>query len=182
MAARIKRGACALVIIDVQEKYLPSLHDAPGLVDTLSRLVQVCDILDVPIVITEQNPKGIGPTAADILDNTFGAEVVEKATFSCFGEPAFCSWLEALGVSQLVISGIEAQVCVAQTVLDAIERGYEVFIVSDGIDARTEARKEAGLLRMRQAGAVQDCAEGVIFSLLERSDNDEFKMVHRIVK
>ena len=182
MAPRLRRGDCALVIIDVQEKYLPSLHGAQAIVETLSRLVQACEVLGVPIIITEQNPKGIGHTAEDIVDNTFGADVIEKATFSCFGEPAFCAKLDELGARQLVIAGVEAHVCVAQTSLDALERGYDVFTCSDGIGARTAERRDAGLLRLRQAGAVQDCAEGIIFSLMERSDNDEFKMIHRIVK
>lgn len=182
MAVRLKRGSCALVVIDMQEKYLPALHDADGIVGTLSRLVQALELIGVPIVITEQNPAGIGHTAADIIDSTFGADVIEKATFSCFGEPEFRSRIEELGIGQLIVSGAEAHVCVTQTALDALEKGFDVFACSDGIGARTADRKEAGLLRMREAGVVQECAEGIIFSLMERADNDEFKMIHRIVK
>lgn len=181
MGVRLRRGACALVIIDIQERYLPALGDAEALVDTVSRLAQGCELLGVPVIITEQNPAGIGHTAEAILDHTFDATVVEKRTFSCFGEPAFVEALAETKASQLIISGAETHVCVAQTALDASERGMDVFVVSDAVASRTAERKEAGIVRLRQAGCVQDCAEGILFSLLERADGDEFRMIHKIV-
>ena len=182
MIPRISREQCALLIIDVQERYIPALHDAKPLVDNISILAQAAELLDIPAVVTEQYPQGIGPTIGEIQEVADFARTIEKSTFSCFGSEEFCSHMEELGKSQLLITGSETHVCVKKTALDALERGYDVFVIEDAVASRSQERKDIAIRGLMQAGAQVESAESAIFEFIGRSDGTEFKLLHRLIK
>ncbi|MFT7617120.1 MAG: nicotinamidase-related amidase [Planctomycetota bacterium] len=163
-----------LVVVDIQEKLFPLMHNKDALNDRVALLMQGASRLGVPILITEQYVQGLGatiPTLGDLVPST----KIEKTTFSCFGEPAFREALRQGERTSVVLCGIESHICVMQTALDAIAEGYDVFVVEDAVSSRLEHVRELGIQRMRQAGAITATAEGMLFEWLGRCDRSEFK-------
>lgn len=179
---RLRREDCVLLIIDVQEAFVPSLHDPYPTIKNILRLCKGADVLGIPIILTEQYPKGIGETVPHILDRLGEHSYVEKDTFSCFKEPRFVEQLGESGKSQIIITGIEAHVCVTKTALDAIDAGYEVYVVDDAVTSRTKRNRDLGVRRMERAGAIVESTESALFACIERSDDETFKQIHRIIK
>ena len=179
---RLRRDEAVLLVIDEQERLLPNVFEEDRVRRSTIAVVEAAKILGVPLVVTEQYPKGIGNTAADVMEAVGETEVIEKMTFSTFGEPAFVEALEALGRKTLIVVGIESHVCVTQSVLDALTAGYEVHVVSDAVSSRTEANWQIGLNRMRQAGATISSTEMALFELLRVAGTPEFKDVLKLIK
>jgi nicotinamidase-related amidase len=175
------RDDAVLVVVDVQGKLARLMHEAEALFDQLSRLIRGARALDLPIIVTEQNPDGLGPTIPELAP-LLPPERIAKRAFSCGGEPAFLAALEATGRRQVLVAGIEAHICVYQTAADLASRGYEVEVVSDAVSSRTAANRAVGLERMRQAGARVTSVEMALFELLGAADGDAFKAILRIVK
>ena len=180
--ARLTRDEAVLLVIDEQEKLLPSIFEEDRVRRNTVAVVQAAKILGVPIIVTEQYPKGIGKTAADVKEALGDLEVIEKMTFSTFGEPAFVEALEALGRKTLIAVGIEAPVCVTQSVLDGLRAGYAVHVLADAISSRIEANWQTGLGRMRQAGAILSSTEMALFELLGVAGTPEFKEALKLIK
>jgi nicotinamidase-related amidase len=179
---RLKREDCMLLIIDVQEAFVPSLHEPYPVIKNIVKLVNGADVLGIPIILTEQYPKGIGETVPHILDRIGSHSYVEKDTFSCFKEPRFVEQLSETGKSQIILTGIEAHVCVTKTALDAIDAGFEVYVVDDAVTSRTKRNRDLGVRRMERAGAIVESTESALFACIERSDDETFKQIHRIIK
>ena len=135
----------------------------------------------VPVVTTEQYPQGIGHTVAELADACKGV-VVEKVSFGCCGEPEFMTALKKTGRSQVIITGMEAHVCVYQTVLGLLEDGYNVHLVRDAICSRNKTDYLAGVDNAAQAGAVVTTAETVLFQMLQKSTHEQFRAVSKLVK
>ena len=172
-----------LVVIDIQERLVPAMPQEVylRLRDTVKMLVSVAELLGVPVVTTEQYPKGIGhtvPELADACKNT----VIEKVSFGCCGEPNFLAALKDLGRSQVILTGMEAHVCVYQTVLGLLEDGYHVHLVRDAICSRNKTDYLAGVDNAAQAGAVVTTAETVLFQMLQKSTHEQFRAVSKLVK
>jgi len=172
-----------LVVIDIQERLVPAMPQEVylRLRDTVKMLVSVAGLLGVPVVTTEQYPKGIGhtvPELADACKNT----VIEKVSFGCCGEPDFLAALKDLGRSQVILTGMEAHVCVYQTVLGLLEDGYHVHLLRDAICSRSKADYLAGVDNAAQAGAVVTTAETVLFQMLQKSTHEQFRAVSKLVK
>lgn len=179
---KLDRGYSALVVIDVQEKLLPAIHDWESVLAATVNMVKFAKTLNVPIVVTEQYPRGLGPTHGDIASLIEPWHPLEKTTFSCFATAGFETKLNAAAAKSLVIVGIEAHICVNQTALDALKRGYNVHIVTDAVGSRSPQNKEIGLAKMRQAGAVISSSEIALYEWLERADSKEFKAILPLVK
>lgn len=176
-----KRDETAFVLVDIQEKFLPVIHNIQTVIDNANRLVRGASILKIPLIVTEQYPKGLGRTMDEIhLDE--GQEIIEKISFDCFGCDGFVRKLEELTVGSLVIFGIEAHVCVLKTALEALARGYEAHVVADAVSSRTEENKILALERLRQSGVFVVSTEMVLFQLMDRAGTDEFKEISRLVK
>jgi nicotinamidase-related amidase len=171
-----------LVVIDLQEKLLVKMPDAETLLDSCVRLVKVCGILEIPVLVTEQYPKGLGPTDEGIRQAVPDMIAIEKITFDCCGEPAFLEALHSSERKQALVVGIETHVCVCQTVLSLIDSGFETYVVLDAVRSRAESEREAGLQRMRDNGAHIVTAEMAIFELLKRAGTPEFKRVLPLLK
>ena len=166
----------AVVVVDMQEKLLAAIHERERALQNSLLLVRLANVLRLPIVLTTQYRKGLGETVLDILAAAPGAKPIDKVTFGCFENPAFLARLDSLtGRDQLVVAGIEAHICVTQTVLGALEKGYEVHVASDAVGSRSEANRHVGLSRMERAGALISSAEMAIYELLGRSDGAAFK-------
>jgi nicotinamidase-related amidase len=176
-----KRDDTVFIMIDIQEKFLPVIYDIQSVIENSNRLVKSSSILNIPLIITEQYPKGLGPTVDEIQleDNQ---SVIEKITFDCFGCDEFVSALDSLNRKCLIIFGIEAHVCILQTCLHAVEKGYEVHVIADAVSSRTQNNRNIALERIRQSGVFVASTEMILFQLLDRAGTDEFKAISKLVK
>lgn len=171
-----------LVIVDVQQKLTNVMHDKEKMVRQLSKLIEGIKVLQVPIILTEQNPDGLGVTISEIKTLLPNVNPLPKMSFSCLGEEAFLSRLKESGRNQAILTGIEAHVCVYQTAMDLAGSGYDVQVVSDCISSRTQANKELALKKMCDAGIGISSVEMMLFELLKKADDPKFKPIARIIK
>lgn len=189
---RIKKEDAVLVGIDFQERLMPAMKGNEELSAAVVKLVKGCRILGVPVIMTQQYTKGLGPTVvaiADALTEPLGEETgaaefhpVEKTSFSAMGEPDFIDALEKLERRTVIIAGIEAHVCVQQTVIDLLEKGYTVFVANDCISSRSNTDKKYAQRRMGDAGAVGTTYESILFELLGGAKEPGFKQISALVK
>lgn len=180
---KLEAEKAVLVVIDVQERLVPAMPQDVylRLRDSVAMLVDVAGLLGIPVVTTEQYPQGIGHTVPE-LAAACTQKVVEKVSFGCCGEPNFLSALKEVGRSQVIVTGMEAHVCVYQTVLGLLEDGYHVHLVRDAICSRNKEDYLAGVTNARQAGAVVTTAETVMFQMLQKSTHEQFRSVSKLVK
>lgn len=179
----LDREQAVLVVIDVQERLVPAMPKKvyKRLRKTIDMMVKAAGELGVPVVTTEQYPRGLGHTVSE-LDSACKQTVIEKVSFGCCGEPTFMDKLKELGRSQVIVTGMEAHVCVYQTVLGLLESGYHVHLVSDAICSRNKPDYLAGVDNARSAGAVVTTAETALFQMLQQAGTPEFKAVSNLVK
>jgi nicotinamidase-related amidase len=173
-------GRAALVVVDVQERLIPHIRQGDEVVSRCRRLVEGAKILAMPILVTEQYRKGLGPTVPAVAQALGDVQIIEKRTFSACGCEEFLRAAE--GHDQLLLCGIEAHVCLNQTALDALAAGIQVHVARDAIGSRSEADLEIGLAKMRAAGAVITSTETALFELLRTSTHPRFKEVSALVK
>ncbi|MFW5799681.1 MAG: hydrolase [Spirochaetota bacterium] len=172
-----------LIVIDVQEKLLPTILDHKITAENISKLIRGCKVHNVPIIYTEQYKKGLGETVEVVSKELSGIEPIEKMEFSCFQNDEFKDKLkEYKDVKNLIICGIEAHVCVLQTSLDAIEDGYNVHIVKDAISSRKAYDYNTGIEKMKMCGVFPTTVEIALFELTNTSKSPEFKEISKIVK
>lgn len=171
----LDRNKVALVVIDYQEKLLPKILGADALSEQAIKLIRFARELDTPILCTEQYPKGLGRTVEPIMEALGGVTPLEKTAFGCLADSGFRAAIEATGRRQLLLTGIEAHICVMQTALAALEEGYEIYIPRDAVGSRFEKEYEAGLHRLERAGAELVTTEMVLFEMLREAGTPEFK-------
>jgi nicotinamidase-related amidase len=170
-----------VLVVDVQEKLLAVMPDAPGLVRDIGFLLDVANLLKVPTLATEQYPQGLGPTS-QALARRLTHELSSKVAFSCCGAPGLLSELRQLGRPNVVVCGMEAHVCVLQTVLDLLAEGLQVFVTVDAIQSRFAVDHKTAVKRMDRAGALLTTCETTAFEWLGGSDNPQFKAVSKLVQ
>jgi nicotinamidase-related amidase len=175
-------GSSVLLVIDVQEKLFRAISEKEKMLDNLQRLIKGIKVLEVPIIVTEQYPQGLGPTIKEIASLLTGVRPIEKTSFSCCGDKAFLKEFERLGRRQVLLAGIESHVCVYQTAADLISSGCEVYAVGDAVGSRTEDNREVGLKIMEGLGAKLTSTETVLFELLKIAEGDKFKAISQIVR
>ncbi len=171
-----------LVMIDIQEKLARAMLDKEALVQNAVKVVSGAKILGVPIIRTEQNPKGLGRTVPELEELLHDVEPIGKLSFSCCGEPRFMKEFEESERRQVLVGGIESHVCVYQTVLDLAALNYEVQILADVVSSRTAENRNIGLDRCREAGASLTSVETVLFEMLRAAEGEKFKQMLRVVK
>ena len=179
---RLTRAKAGLVVVDVQERLLPAIFEQQRVVQNTVRLIQGAAILQVPVFATEQYRKGLGPTVPEVAGAIPGFAPMEKVAFSACGATGFISALKKKKVSEAILCGIEAHVCVTQTCLELLEKGFRVFVAADAVSSRTPENYRFGLDRMRAAGAVMVSTEMALFELLEQAGTAEFKQILALVK
>ena len=180
----LEAGQCAMVVVDIQEKLLPPIFQGEQLVRNTQLLLRLASILDLPTLVTTQYAKGLGATVPEIASLLTHTEAIDKTAFSCFGSDGFCSSLKRLPGNRttLLVCGMEAHICVLQTVLAGLRDGYVVHVASDAVSSRTEWNRNAGLDRMRAAGAVISSTEMMIYELLGGSGTAEFKEMLKFLR
>ena len=176
-----KREDVAFILIDIQERFLPVIHNIQAVIDNANRLVGGAAILKIPLVVTEQYPRGLGHTV-DAINLGKEQDIIEKISFDCFGCDDFVRKLENIGAKSLVIFGIEAHVCVLKTALEAAARNYETYVVGDAVSSRTEENKILALERLRQSGVFIVSTEMILFQLMDCAGTDEFRAISKLVK
>ena len=178
----LERTETVLVVIDVQERLARVMHERERLLDNLSRMIRGAQVLGLPILWVEQNPRGLGPTVPEVAGLLSGLTPVEKLTFSCCGTPAFMQALRATGRRQVLLVGIEAHVCVYQTAAELVALGYHAEVVADATSSRTPENWGIGLGKAREAGASVTGTETALFELLRVAEGDAFKALLSIVR
>lgn len=178
----LKPDQAVLVLVDIQGKLAALMHQRELLYKQLSRLVQGALLFDIPIIWNEQLPEKLGPTISEVADLLPGLQPIPKASFSCYGEPAFVEALEKTGRKHILLAGIESHVCVYQTCLHLLENGYEVTIINDAISSRTADNRELGLARMQMAGALPSSVEMLLFEMQVIAEGDRFKPMAKLFK
>ncbi|MBU5311686.1 hydrolase [Tissierella carlieri] len=177
----LNRDNTALLIIDIQEKLASIMKYKEQVIDNTKILITAAKEMNVPIIVTEQYPKGIGPTVAEIKEAVDNMEAFEKTNFSAYiGK--IKETLDATGRKKVIITGMETHICVFQTARDLIENGYEVFIARDAVCSRTKENFLNGLELMKDVGAVISNTEAIVFDLLKIAGTPEFKVLSKLIK
>lgn len=177
----LERDKALLLIVDVQERYRKVLTEVDNLTRNISILVEAAKILDVPVIVTEQYPQGLGRTVPEITECLGDHALFTKKTFSCCGADGFVEALKQSGRKQVIVCGIETHVCVSQTVHDLLQEGYAVHIVVDALSSRNFINKEIGIEKMTLSGAIPSTVEMALFELLKQAGTEEFKAVQSLV-
>ena len=172
----------ALVLVDVQGKLAQAMHNKTELFENLKKIVKGAQVLELPILWAEQNPDGLGPTIPEIAALLPNQNPVSKLSFSCCGDEQFMKNLAAVNRKNMLVVGIEAHVCVYQTVADLIRQKYDVQVVADAVASRTPENKQIGLEKCKDAGAGITGTETVLFELLKEARGDRFKEIIQLVK
>ena len=182
-ASVLHPGRTALVVVDLQEKLLPAIANRERVLRNSVLLLRLAEVLELPILLTTQYSRGLGPTVPEVLAAAPGVAPLDKVSFGCFGSSEFLERLKGLGGrDQLVVAGIESHICVAQTVLGALARDYTVHVASDAVGSRSEENRAVGMGRMQRAGALVSSTEMAIYELLGRSDGAAFKRMLPLLK
>jgi len=179
---RLKASECVLVIVDVQERLARIMERRSQVERALVVLIETARLHRIPIVLTQQYTKGLGPTVEEIASRLEEIEVVEKITFSCCLEESFVKSLDSLGRPKVILTGMETHICVLQTALDLLDSGYTVHVPWDAVCSRNDGNRDWGLRFMERAGAVLTSTETTAFQILERAGTAEFKAISSLLK
>ena len=171
------------MLIDVQTRLVQAMSDRNSLLSHCETLIRAAALLAIPVLLTEQYPKGLGATepvlAEQLSDNV---KPIEKTCFSCCGSDKFNSALNRSDRSQIILAGIEAHVCVLQTALELSQQGKQVFVVADATDSRSSENKNLALERLRQSGVIITTTESVLFEWLKDAKHEQFKNVTALIR
>jgi nicotinamidase-related amidase len=178
VSGKLERDRTTLVVVDVQEGFRKAIPDFERVARATATLIEGAEAIGIPVIVTEQYPKGLGETAPEVAEHLpDGTEPLEKVVFSAADAEGF----DLAGRDQALVCGIETHVCVNQTVLDLIDSGTEVQVAEDAVGSRTDENKRVGLHKMERAGATLTSVETALFELLGRAGTDEFKTVQRLI-
>jgi nicotinamidase-related amidase len=176
----MSRGDTALLVVDVQERLVPAIDGHARVVWNCRRLVDAAEILGVPLIGTEQYPKGLGPTVAPLAERL--GELPAKLRFSCGECGALFEELAGRGINKLLVCGIEAHVCVQQTVLDVLAHGWRAYVAVDAVGSRFDVDYCTAIGRMDSSGATLTTTEAAMFEWCETADTPQFKQISRLAR
>jgi len=178
----LDKDDAVLLIIDIQERLATVMKQREPVVKNCIHLVELAKMLHVPLAVTEQYPKGIGPTVDEIKHVLPAYQPIEKLTFSCCEEPSFLHMIKSLNKKTLILTGMETHICILQTCIGLLQSGFHVHIVKDAVCSRTKENWKTACEYMRDAGAVITCTETVLFQLLKTAGTEEFKTISKRIK
>lgn len=181
-AMRIIKEDTGAVVIDIQERLLPHIFQWEQTLQNCLKMLEGLKVLSVPVIVTQQYTRGLGPTDASVVNKITPFIHIEKNSFSCYGEPVFRERLAKTGRKNIILFGIESHVCVLQTCLDLLEAGYLPVVVEDCISSRKMSDKVTAVERMRQEGARISTLESILFELTQCAGTETFKLISKIVK
>src|SRR6185312_430837 len=174
---------CILAVIDIQERLLPPIWEKERLVRNSEMLIRLANIVNIPVTVSTQYAKGLGPIVSEIASLVQNSTVTDKLEFGCFGNGDFCSSIGRLaGRSTLLLCGMETHICVMQTALGALNQGMNVHVAADAVSSRTELNWKLGLNRMQAAGAVISSTEMMLYELMGKSGTATFKEMLKWIK
>lgn len=179
---KLVAGRTVLVMIDIQGKLWNTMHDKSAVLENAQKLAKAMRILSVPIILTEQNPQGLGPTVPELMQCMPEVKPLPKFSFSCCQDTGFQQELSRLNRKQVILCGIESHICIYQTALELLSQGYEVQVVADAVSSRVQTNKEAALSRMQSEGVKLTVTEMAIFELLGKADSPLFKEILKVIK
>jgi nicotinamidase-related amidase len=179
----LRRGEAGLIVVDMQEGFRPAIDGFEAVARNCRLLAEGFGVLGAPVLASEQYPKGLGHTVAEIAEALpAGTPVIEKLRFSVVGVEDFDEAIGATGLRRWVVCGIEAHVCVNQSVHDLLAHGHEVYLAADAVGSRTAENRRVGLERCVAAGAVLTSTETCMFEMLEQAGTPEFKAISKLVR
>jgi nicotinamidase-related amidase len=178
----VSKEETAAVVIDIQEKLVPHIHEHEQLLENCRILIAGLQALDIPILLTEQYSKGLGTTVSPIRTVLHQYKPLEKMSFSCCGSDEFVSAVEKLDKKYILICGMEAHVCVLQTCLDLSALGHHPILIEDCVSSRKPNDKRIAIERMRQWGITVSSYESILFELCKIAGTETFKIISRLVK
>jgi len=170
----------ALVIIDIQEKIIKPIFNKDSITKNVKKLISAYQILEENIIVSEQNPLKLGTTIPELLPKA-RFKKIEKMEFSLANRKEFLTELENKQITNLLVCGIETHICIQQTVIDCLQIGFEVIIISDAMSSRNKVDHDIALKRMIQRGAILTTTESIIFELCKTADREEFKEIKNII-
>ncbi len=179
---RINRENTIGLVIDMQEKLIPSIINSRLLVQRSLQLLKGLKLFTIPIVVTQQNTEDLGSTIPEINKAIGNFSYIEKKTFSCYREPAFIKVLNRIGKRNVIMLGIEAHICILQTALDLLYNNFNPVIVNDCIGSNRENDKEVAVWRMRDVGSVITSSESILFELCREAGTHDFEELLKLVK
>ena len=178
----LEKEHTGMVIVDVQEKLMAVMGHKEMVIDNIIRLLHLSRLYNLPIILTEQYPRMIGSTVPEIKGSLPTYDPIEKMDFNCCSVTPFNEKLKSNNLINLILTGVETHICIFQTCLSLLERGYVVHVPHDAVDSRTEENRQIGIRLMEKAGAVITSTETVIFQILEKAGTKEFKEMLKLVK
>jgi nicotinamidase-related amidase len=180
---KIKKENTCLLVIDLQEKLIPAMSDySDELIENCIKLIKGCQILGVPIIVSEQYPKGLGSTISQVDELLNGVKPISKTEFSCIENSEIKSKLQALGRRYVIVCGVEAHVCVQQSVLDLMDEDFKPILIIDCIASRKKIDKKIAINRMKDYGSDFTTLESILFEMLVSSVAVEFKDISKLVR
>ena len=179
MSGLLRASDSLLLIVDVQERLAPHVHEHRRVIENCEWLIGVAEIVGVPVLATEHYPEGIGRTVPRLRDRIAADAVLRKDHFSCVSESSCNERIERAGRNQIVVAGIEAHVCVMQSAVELKEKGRSVFLVADAVSSRTPENAAIAVERMRAHGIEIVTREMVLFEWAHRGATEQFRRLHR---
>ncbi len=177
----LRRDDTLLLVIDYQTKLVNAMKNKDLVTGEINRLMEGMRLLNIPIFMTEQYPKGLGPTVDDITSDFDSKSILEKMTFSCCADETIFKKMKSFQRKQIIATGIETHVCVLQTALDLLANGYQVHVPITATCSRSDENRENAFNRMQQAGAILTNVESILFELLIQAGTDDFKAVRKLM-
>jgi nicotinamidase-related amidase len=178
----LKTDNCLLILIDIQTKLWNVMSDKESLSANTQKLLKGLKVLGVPVILTEQNPRGLGPTLPELGSLLDGVSALPKLCFSCREDAGFKQALVEANRRQVLLCGIESHICVYQTALDLLGAGFEVQVVADCVSSRDIRNRDIALSRMQAEGAKLTSSEMAIYELLKTAENPKFKEILQVIK
>lgn len=178
-----KQRSC-LLIVDAQEKLMPAIHNKAEVIDRISLMLQCATTLKMPVLVTTQYKKGLGPIVPELNQLTGNVETVDKTEFNAFANKAFRNSVKRLPqeIDSMIVTGAEAHICVFQTALGAVSAGYKTWVVSDAISSRKPEHRDQAINLMLAGGIWAGPAEMIVYQLLEQAGTEEFKLMLPYIK
>jgi nicotinamidase-related amidase len=173
---------CCLVVVDVQGKLAQLMHDKQVLFRNIQTLIKAAKILEIPILWCQQVPKALGPTLPEIAELLTDNKPIDKSAFSCCGAEQFNIKLNEIKRQQVVLCGIETHVCIYQTAVNLLRKGFKVDLIADAVSSRSAENKQIGINRIAAEGANISCTEMALFELLKTAEHPQFKHIAKLIK
>jgi nicotinamidase-related amidase len=178
----ISKNDSVLLVLDIQGTLFETMHKKEKMLEASLKMIEFAKRVGIPTVVTEQYPKGLGPSLPEILQALPDADIISKTSFSCFGEPRFDARIRSLNRKTIIVVGMETHICVAQTTLDGIAKGYDMYLVADAITSYSSSDTKIAFRRLRAAGATIATSEMAMFEILRAAKTGDFEKCFDLLK